>query len=303
MCRKIAKHNPTTHNLRIPTGDPILFRVSGAQLKFFRKRPDPKMRLGCLVLKLAHYFGSGLSVQPAGTPCPTDSQRPVMIRLLVKIALVVAILAVGLAAGLGYGHMLLGKEREAQNKANELNRRVALLEKKASEEREALSSAEGRNRSLQAELDRLRKENGEQAEDIKKLQSEHSEARSLETKLKEMTEEAARMKAARDEVSAQLARVLPAAKDLEGQAKLLAAGEQTFQASLKKVNRELDACKNHNARLSQIADEILAKTKFTTTFGGLFQSEALSQIGRADLEKLKREYRDKIDQEKVKSVQ
>jgi chromosome segregation ATPase len=261
------------------------------------------MRLGCLVLKLAHYFGSGLSVQPAGTPCPTDSQRPVMIRLLVKIALVVAILAVGLAAGLGYGHMLLGKEREAQNKANELNRRVALLEKKASEEREALSSAEGRNRSLQAELDRLRKENGEQAEDIKKLQSERSEARSLETKLKEMTEEAARMKSDRDKVSAQYAQVFQAAKDLEGQAKLQATGKQSFQASLAKVNRELEACKNHNARLSRIADEFLEKTKYKTSFGGLFQSDALSQSDRAELDKLKREYREKIDQEKVKSIQ
>ena len=227
-----------------------------------------------------------------------------MVRIIVRAAVIVALVLAGLATGLGYGHILLGREQQAhQNKVNELNRRVTLLGKKDSEEHGALSDAEGRNRSLQAELDRLRKENGEQAEDIKKLQSEHSEARSLETKLKEMTEEAARMKAARDEVSAQLARVLPAAKDLEGQAKLLAASEQTFQASLKKVNRELDACKNHNARLSQIADEILAKTKFTTTFGGLFQSEALSQIGRADLEKLKREYRDKIDQEKVKSVQ
>jgi hypothetical protein len=35
----------------------------------------------------------------------------------------------------------------------------------------------------------------------------------------------------------------------------------------------------------------------------LFQSEATSEIDRAELDKLKREYRDKIDQEKVKSVQ
>ena len=227
-----------------------------------------------------------------------------MIRTIVRAAVVVALVLAALAAGLGYGHILLGREEQAhQNKVNELNRKIVLLEKKASEERGTLSAAEGRNRSLQAELDRLRKENGEQAENIKKLQSEHSDARSLETKLTKMTEEAATMKAAHNEVSAQLARARQAAGDLEGQAKLMAAGKQTFQASLTKVNLELDACKNHNARLSQIADEILAKTKFTPTLGGQFQSEALSQAGRAELEGLKREYRDKIDREKVKSTQ
>ncbi len=230
-----------------------------------------------------------------------------MVRIIVRTAVIVALVLAGLAAGFGYGHVLLGREQQAhQNKVNELNRRVALLGEKASEERGVLSGAEGRNRALQAELDRLRKENGEQAEDIKKLQSEQSkqpDARSLEAKLMEMTEEAARMKAARDEVSAQLARVGQTAKDLEGQVKLLTAGKQTFQASLVKVNRELDACKNHNARLCQIADEILAKTKFKTSLGGLFQNEALSQTGKDDLAKLKHEYREKIDHEKVTNIQ
>jgi chromosome segregation ATPase len=227
-----------------------------------------------------------------------------VVRIIVRTAVMVALVLAGLAAGLGYGHVLLGREQQAhQNKVNELNRRVAQLGEKASEERGVLSGAEGRNRALQAEVDRLRKENSEQAEDIKKLQSEHSEARPLETKLKEATEEVARMKAARDEVRAQLAQVRQSAKDLEGQEKLLAAGKQTYQAALVKVNRELDACKNHNARLCQIADEILAKTKYKTSLGGLFQNEALSQIGKDDLAKLKREYREKIDQEKVTNTQ
>jgi hypothetical protein len=35
---KTQKPVPSTYNLRIPTGDCILFPVSGAQLKFFRAK-------------------------------------------------------------------------------------------------------------------------------------------------------------------------------------------------------------------------------------------------------------------------
>jgi chromosome segregation ATPase len=212
---------------------------------------------------------------------------------------ITALVAAGLAAGLFYGHIQLGREQQAhQNKINEMNRKVSMLGKKASEEREALSGAEGRNRTLQADLDRLRKENGEQAEEMKKALAE---GQSLEAKLKEMTEEAARMKADRIEVSAQLAQILQAARDLEGQAKLLAAGKQTLEASLAKVNQDLDTCKNHNARLCLIADEILTKQKAGSTLGGMLRGEPVTQIGKVELEKFMQEYKDKIDQEKVRN--
>ena len=224
-----------------------------------------------------------------------------MASVIVRVAVMASLVVVGLSVGLIYGHIQLGREQQVhQSKINELNRKVALLGKRASEEREALAGAEGRNRSLQAELDRLRKENGEQAEDIKKLQSE---AQSLETKLKGMTDEAARMKAARDQVSAQFSQLLQAAKDLEGQAKLLAAGKQTLETSLAKVNQDLDQCKTHNARLCMIADEMLTKQKSGSALGGLVRSEPLTQVGKVELEKFMQEYKDKIEQEKVKNVQ
>jgi|SRR5208283_3730788 len=220
-----------------------------------------------------------------------------MVRLLVRIALAVAVLGAGAGAGLGYGHLQLGREQQIyQKKINEMNRKIALLAKKASDEREARSGTEGRNRSLQAEVDRLRKENEEQAEAIKKLDAE---AQSSEAKLKDLTEQLARMKAARDEVSAQLAQLLQAARDLEGQAKLLATGKQTLEASLAKVNQDLDTCRDHNARLCLIADEILKKQQSRSAVGSIFQNEPLTQIGKVELERLTQEYREKIEQEKL----
>ncbi len=224
-----------------------------------------------------------------------------MVRIVVRVLVIVALLAAGLGAGLGYGYILLGREQQAhQSKVNELDKKISLLSKKATEERGVLSSAEGRNRALQAEIDRLHKENGDQAEDIKKLQSEEQ---ALEAKLKEMTDESARMKAARDEVSAQLAQVFQAAKELEGQAKILAAGKQTLETSLARVNQDLDNCKSHNARLCLIAGEMLAREKARSNVGGILRSEPLTQLGKVEIEKFMQEYKDKIEQEKVKDKQ
>jgi chromosome segregation ATPase len=215
------------------------------------------------------------------------------------VAVIAALVVVGLSAGLGYGHLQLGREQQThQNKINEMNRKIALLQKKASDEREARSGSEGRNRSLQAEVEKLRKENGEQAGGIKKLEAE---AQSFEAKLKDTAEQVARMTAARDAVSAQLAQVLQAAGELEGQAKMLAAGKQTLETSLAKVNQDLDNCRNHNARLCLIADEMVQKQLSKSTVGSILKSEPLTQIGKVELERLTQEYKEKIEQEKIRN--
>jgi predicted nuclease with TOPRIM domain len=217
---------------------------------------------------------------------------------IVRVAVMAALVVAGLSAGLGYGHLQVGREQQnCQKKTNELNRKMALLQKKASDEREARSGVEGQKRSLQAEVDRLRKENGERAEATKKLEAD---AQSYEAKLKEITEQLDMMKAARDQVSAQLAQVLQAARELEGQAKLLASGKQTLEASLAKVNKDLDGCRDHNARLCLIADEILKKQQSRGAMAGILKSEPLTQIGKVELERLTQEYKEKIEKEKVR---
>ncbi len=177
-----------------------------------------------------------------------------------------------------------------------MNRKIAFVEKKASDEREARSGMEGRNRSLQADIEKLRTENGEQAELMKKVVEE---GQSFEAKLKDTTAQLAQEKAAREQVNAQLAQVLQAARELEGQAKLLASGKQTLEASLAKVNQDLDSCRNHNARLCVIADEILKKQQSRGTMSGLLLAEPVTQIGKVELEKFAQEYKDKIEQEKL----
>jgi uncharacterized coiled-coil DUF342 family protein len=226
-----------------------------------------------------------------------SSGRQEVIQKVLRVAVMAALVVAGLSAGLGYGHLRLGREQQShQNKINEMNRKISLLQKKASDERETRSGVEAKNRALQADVEKLRKENGERAEAIKKLEAE---AQSSETKLKDTTEQVAQMKAARDATSAQLAQVLQAARDLEGQSKLLAAGKQTLETSLSKVNQDLDACRGHNARLCLIADALVKKQQSRSTMGSMLQNEPLTQIGKVELERLTQEYKEKIEQEKL----
>ena len=67
-----------------------------------------------------------------------------------------------------------------------------------------------------------------------------------------------------------------------------------------KVNQDLDTCRDHNAKLCIIADEMLKKQQSRSAVGGiLLQSEPLTQIGKVDLERFAQEYKDKIEQEKL----
>ena len=146
-----------------------------------------------------------------------------------RFAVVVAVLFAGLAAGLVYGHIQLGREQEAHHKEmNLMEGKYPCCRKKLRTSARPGRASRAGARSLQAEIEKLKKENGEQAEAGKKVEAE---AQSSEAKLKETTEGLARMKAAHDEVSAQLAQVLQAARDLESAGYPPVIGNKTSRSS------------------------------------------------------------------------
>jgi hypothetical protein len=59
VCPENAKPVPSTHNLRIPTGDRILFPVSGAQLKLSRVKIPPENAVGMLGTEVGALFRLG----------------------------------------------------------------------------------------------------------------------------------------------------------------------------------------------------------------------------------------------------
>ncbi|MHC1729282.1 MAG: hypothetical protein AB9866_25335 [Syntrophobacteraceae bacterium] len=228
-----------------------------------------------------------------------DSRGKGVLRVLLRIAVVLVLLAAGLSGGLGYGKYHLGKERKAhQEKINEVNKKVALLQNKSSEERSLRSSLESQKRGLTGEVEKLRKENTLLAEEIKKVENK---TEGFEGKIKELSEESKRLKAARDETSAQLAQVVQVAGDLEIEVKRLTTGKQTLEASLAKVNQDLDKCRTNNGKLCTIADEMLQRQKPKNMIGALIQNEPVTQLKKVEVEKYVQEYKDKIHQEKLKS--
>ena len=222
-----------------------------------------------------------------------------MLRIILRVAAIAALIGAGMGAGLGYGHLQLGRQQRVYEKEiHTMNWRVRMLLKRASEERVARYRAEDQNRALLAQLDKLKKDGGGQAEKIKKLEAD---AQSTEAKLKNMTEQAAQMQTARDAVSAQLAKALQTDSDLEGQVKLLSAGKKTLETSLAKVNKDLDTCTNDNAGLCSIAHQILNTEQSGNAFHRILENEPLTQVGKVGLEKFTQKYKDKIAQKKVRN--
>ncbi len=222
-----------------------------------------------------------------------------MLRIILRVAAIAALIGAGLAAGLGYGHLQLTRQQRVHDKEiHTMNWRIKALLKRASEERVARYRAEDQNRTLLAQLDKLKKDGGDQAEKLKKLEADSQAA---EAKIKQMTDEAARTKASLDAVNAQLAKALQTGSDLEGQVKLLSAGKKTLEASLAKVNKDLDVCSNDNAGLCCIAHEILNTGQSGNALHRIIQNEPLTQVGKVRLEKFTQKYKDKIDQKKVRN--
>jgi hypothetical protein len=53
---RTQKPVPSTYNLRTPTGDLILFPVSGAQLQFFRAKTPPEEAVGMVGAEVGALF-------------------------------------------------------------------------------------------------------------------------------------------------------------------------------------------------------------------------------------------------------
>lgn len=221
-----------------------------------------------------------------------------MQRILIIVAAIAASISVGLAAGLGYGHLQLDRQHRAYEKEiHAMNWRIEMLLKRTSRERVARYRAEDRSRALLAQLDKLKKDGGDQAAKIQQLEAYQQ---STEAKLKDMTDQAGQLKAARDALNGQLATALETGKKLEAQVALLTTCKKTLETSLAKVNKDLDVCTNDNAGLCKIAHHILNREQSGNALHRVLQNEPLTQIEKVRLEQFTQKYSEKIDGKKVR---
>ncbi|HUI45124.1 MAG TPA: hypothetical protein VL122_03900 [Nitrospirota bacterium] len=212
-----------------------------------------------------------------------------------KFTLPVVTLAAGLLIGLGVGQMQVMKEQKiCQEKVREKDKRIAFIQKKATEERAEATS------SLEQQC----------SDNVNKLQvallSEKKKTTNLGSQVGTLTEQVqkleVRVKAA-DEIAAKTKQDLQEAlrnnKDLDRELKKTDGEKQAVQADLKRMTRELGTCSSNNAKLALIADELVKKYKDKGIGAALLEREPLTQVRKVELEQLTSQYQEEIEQMKI----
>jgi chromosome segregation ATPase len=223
-----------------------------------------------------------------------------------KVAMIVLPLFVGLAIGLVYGQARLGSSEKAhQARIKEMSQRLSQSQRKYSQEMDVQASLEQEKRRIQEEVEKL---TGEKAavsartEDLKaRVASSEAKAVELEKKNALLEARAATAETKSGHLAERLSKV-----EAEGAA-LDQKQRQTFQTlqerekELKQINRKYDQCAESNARLYTAADELIKRYEGRGAIGKVLEKEPFTQIKRVELERLVQDYKDRIDQQKMRS--
>jgi chromosome segregation ATPase len=224
---------------------------------------------------------------------------------LKPLLLSMAGLVVGLAVGLGYGHMQLqGQQKAFQAKARQITQRMAQAERRCAQSlAEQQTSLEDEKQQGLAETEKLQKEKQGLALENKDLKSRVdaliAQAASVEAMRAKSEAKATSEESKNGQLSALLAKTEADRKALEQKQ------QQTFQAlqerekHLKELNGRYDRCAENNVRLYAIGLELIKQYQDKGFLRTLVQKEPFTQIKKVELEKLVQDYRDKIDKEKV----
>lgn len=236
-------------------------------------------------------------------------KRPVFLYIVLGLALA------GVAA-LGYGYVSVRGERTAlEEKAGDLEKKIVLLDKKYSEKRaleqqltRARMQVEGQLRALQSELEKVRREKDglleEKSRTEEDLEKMKQRAASLEVSVKDLKESTEKLKAEADAYAKAQANAL---KDQQQETERLLSerkkAEAELQSALKATQQKLERSESHNARLAVIAEELTEKYKNKGVTTSILQAEPFTQIEKVEMENLLAEYRERIEDEKLKKAQ
>ncbi|MDA8387647.1 MAG: hypothetical protein M0Z58_03145 [Nitrospiraceae bacterium] len=222
--------------------------------------------------------------------------------LPLKVVIPVAILAAGLAIGLGIGQVKINKEsRVFEYRMKEVSRKITLMQNDmAEQETETAATMQQERQSDQDKLGKLESENKALAGQVGKLKAQ---AHELEIKTKQDYKAFAglrQMKRDNSELARELKKATTDERDLRTALKKTAGQKQTLQAELNKTTRDLGRCVSENASLCRIAADLVKKYRDKGLGSVLLESEPLTQIKRVELEHLTRKYRKEIEDQKIR---
>ena len=223
-----------------------------------------------------------------------------------KILLIVTVIIfAGLLLFTGYGYYKASKQNEVLIlKVSGLEKKVKVVKKKYKQKNIQVvqllrlkSVFEVKNRDLQAGVEKLEKENtallAEKMAFEKKVEKQTNH---LRVRLKELSEKyadaTARLNDAKKEYKASEIK-------FQNEIKSLTAARDDIASKLKRSGFMLTRCRDDNAELCGIADELIVKYKNKGVFNSIMEKEPVTQIKKIKLEKITEEYTDKINQHKA----
>ena len=223
-----------------------------------------------------------------------------------RVLPVVAGIIAGLALGLGYGQIQAKSlQKGHQIKIKEINQRLSQTQRKVSEEKALQASLEQEKQGVQEEVAKLTKEKGQyivQRDELKaKAGSLEAKTASSEAKTASLEKRNSVMEAAAASLEAKVAALEKKGASLEAKNGQLTERIAKVEAERNTTNQKYDQCAVNNARLYVIAEELIERYENRGFVSGLLEKEPLTQIKRVELERLVQDYKDKIDQQKVRS--
>jgi chromosome segregation ATPase len=250
-----------------------------------------------------------------------------------RVLMIVLPLILGLGIGFGYGQLQLKKQEKAhQAKIKEMNQRLSQAMRRFSEEKTLQAGLEDEKREVQAQVEELQKEkerldsrNRELGAKTASLEAKASsceakaaslekkavslEAKaasleagtaSLEKKNSELAAHLSRTEAERDSLDQKLQETVQEVQVRNLALEKAAADWQKSQGDLKRMTQKFERCAGNNAQLSAIASDLVKKYQGKGVMDSILKKEPLTQLQRVELEKLVQEYRDKIEEQKIR---
>ncbi len=216
-----------------------------------------------------------------------------------------AALIIGLAAGLGIGHIQVGKEQNVcEGKIKEADRKVVFMQKQVEDARtEAAATTSSVQEQCKNDRDRLENLQNENKTVGAQLGNLRVQMKTMEIKVTESDQTSSRIKKESDELAARSKKELHELernnKNMEAELKKAATEKQALQArldiDLKKTTHELGRCKSNNAELCIIAEDLIKKYRNKGLGSVLVGNEPLTEIRKIELEQFIQKYHEEIN--------
>jgi chromosome segregation ATPase len=218
-----------------------------------------------------------------------------------KYLRIVLFILLGLSLGLGGMYLKLRSERTSfQSEIDGLNRRIALVQKKYSEEKARVAGLlrtkvglEGKIRALQTDVTKLQKANNDLVAERDALKhTQGKKALALKTKLENLKEKYKQRVKEQKDLKARHAKAEKAVKELTRE-------KQRLESDLQQEKQMVRRYVSHNERLAEIATELVDRYRNKKAITSALEKEPFTGIKKVEMEKLLQEYEDRIDDHKL----